>query len=224
MVTNHKNLEYFGSTKLLTRHQARWSEYLSQFNLVIRFRPGKLGTKPDALTRRWDVYLKEGGSGYANVNPQNCKPIFTQEQLSSSLRASYLAPIACRAAAALDLEKLYSDIKDALPNDPVAKKHTPTSSDPRWALSDDGLLRHDGKVYVPDANDLRLRVLQYKHDHILSGHLGQNKTLELVRRDFSWPNLRAYVLDFVKSCTTCKRNKSQRHKPYGFLKQLPIPV
>ena len=51
VVTDHKNLEYFSTTKVLTRRQARWSEYLSQFNLIIRFRPGHLGTKPDALTR-----------------------------------------------------------------------------------------------------------------------------------------------------------------------------
>ena len=50
-VMYHKNLEYFAMTKLLTRCQAQWSEYLSQFNMVIRFHPGKLGMKPDALTR-----------------------------------------------------------------------------------------------------------------------------------------------------------------------------
>jgi RNase H-like domain found in reverse transcriptase len=51
VVTNHKNLEYFATTKLLTQRQAHWSEFLLQFNLIIRFRPRKLGTKPDALTR-----------------------------------------------------------------------------------------------------------------------------------------------------------------------------
>jgi len=51
IVTDHKNLEYFFTTKVLTWRQAQWSEYLSQFNLVIRFHPGHLGTKPDALTR-----------------------------------------------------------------------------------------------------------------------------------------------------------------------------
>jgi len=51
VVTDHKNLEYFSTTKILIRRQARWSEYLSQFNLVIHFCPGRLGTKPDALTR-----------------------------------------------------------------------------------------------------------------------------------------------------------------------------
>lgn len=50
VVTDHKNLEYFTTTKILTRRQARWSEYLCAFNLAIRFRPGKLGVKPDAGT------------------------------------------------------------------------------------------------------------------------------------------------------------------------------
>ena len=85
IVIDHKNLEYFSTTKVLTRRQAQWSEYLSQFNLVIRFRPGQLGTKPDALTRRWDVYPKRGNTGYATVNPHNFKPIFTQEQLAASV-------------------------------------------------------------------------------------------------------------------------------------------
>src|SRR6266481_2586781 len=51
VVTDHRNLQYFSMTKILTCCQARWSEYLFGFNLVIRFHPGKLGTKPDALTR-----------------------------------------------------------------------------------------------------------------------------------------------------------------------------
>jgi len=71
IVTNHKNLEYFSTSKVLTQQQARWSEYLSSFNLIIRFLPGKLGTKPDALTRHWDIYPKEGDRGFTRVNPQN---------------------------------------------------------------------------------------------------------------------------------------------------------
>ena len=53
VVTDHKNLEYFATTKRLTRRQARWSDYLSQFNLIIQFWPGRLGRKPDGLTRCW---------------------------------------------------------------------------------------------------------------------------------------------------------------------------
>ena len=52
VLSDHKNLEYFTTTKLLNRRQARWSEFLSRFNFKIKYRPGKAGGKPDALTRR----------------------------------------------------------------------------------------------------------------------------------------------------------------------------
>jgi RNase H-like domain found in reverse transcriptase len=35
--TDHKNLEYFMTTKELTRRQARWAEKLSEFNFKILY-------------------------------------------------------------------------------------------------------------------------------------------------------------------------------------------
>lgn len=52
VLSDHKNLEYFMTTKALNRRQARWAEFLSEFNFKITYRPGKLGAKPDSLTRR----------------------------------------------------------------------------------------------------------------------------------------------------------------------------
>ena len=42
VITDHKNLEYISTTKVLTWRQARWLEFLSQFNLVICFCPKNL--------------------------------------------------------------------------------------------------------------------------------------------------------------------------------------
>src|ERR1700742_1411259 len=85
VVTDHKNLEYFATTKVLTRRQVRWSEYLHQFNMVICFRPGKLGEKPDALTRRWDIYPKEGDS--VTVMPNTSKVLRNIAALFRTSRA-----------------------------------------------------------------------------------------------------------------------------------------
>src|SRR4051812_5808153 len=124
----------------------------------------------------------------------------------------------------MDIEKLHSDILSALPNDPVYNDHINSKeTKPRWTVDPNGFLLHDGRIYVPNTSDLRLRVLQYKHDHILAGHPGQNKTLSLVRREYTWPDLREFIKHYCKSCTTCMRGKPQRHRPYGLLKQLPIP-
>lgn len=52
ILTDHKNLEHFMTTKQLNRRQARWAEFLSEFNFRITYRPGVQGTKPDSLTSR----------------------------------------------------------------------------------------------------------------------------------------------------------------------------
>ena len=140
VITDHKNLEYFATTKLLTQRQAQWSEYLSQFNMIIRFRAGKLGTKWDALTRRWDIYLKEGGSDYGTINPQNLRPIFTTQQLSESLRATSLLIPTLRASVLIDSEQLHTDILAHLSSNPVAQKRIGITSDLRWTQFDDGFL------------------------------------------------------------------------------------
>ena len=186
VITDHKNLKHFLTTKVLTQRHARWSEFLSQFNLMIHFHPGKLGTKPDMLTRQWDIYPKEGERSYAAVNPHNFRPVFTNEQLASSLQATVLYALVLQATTIIDLETLYSDIRSALHSDPAISKQlsNPTL---RWTIDTSGLLRLDNCIYIPDSRSLRLRVLQYKHDHPISGHFGHNHTLDLIRQEFVWP-------------------------------------
>ena len=52
VLSDHKNLEHFMSSKQLNQQQTRWAEYLSRFNFKIHYQPGKLDGKPDTLTKR----------------------------------------------------------------------------------------------------------------------------------------------------------------------------
>src|SRR5258705_10258123 len=54
VLTDHKNLEYFMAAQKLNRRQARWSTYLSRFDLNLSYPPGKSSAKPDLLSRRVD--------------------------------------------------------------------------------------------------------------------------------------------------------------------------
>jgi len=51
IVSDHKALEYFMTTKALTGRQARWAETLSRFNFMIMYKPGSQN-RADPLTRR----------------------------------------------------------------------------------------------------------------------------------------------------------------------------
>jgi hypothetical protein len=50
--SDHKNLQYFASTKELNRRQVRWSQFLEDFNYQIVHRPGSEQVVPDALSRK----------------------------------------------------------------------------------------------------------------------------------------------------------------------------
>ena len=52
LITDHKNLEYFMTTKALNQRQVRWSKFLSQFNFQIVYHPGSQAVRPDALSRK----------------------------------------------------------------------------------------------------------------------------------------------------------------------------
>src|ERR1700731_1176988 len=119
--------------------------------------------------------------------------MFTSRQLISSLRASSLYEPALRASFMIDDDQLRKDIRSGISLDPVIALiledlHS-NSTDPKWSMDDDRLLREHRRIYVPDVNDLRLCVLRARHDHPLAGHFGQTKTTALVFRDYTWPKL-----------------------------------
>ena len=49
-----------------------------------------------------------------------------------------------------------------------------------FALDEEGLLLHNGLIYIPTVNTLKLEILKDCHDAKTASHLGQEKTLELV--------------------------------------------
>ena len=50
ILTDHKALKYFMTTKKLNARQARWAEFLSQFYFCIQYQPGKQNTLADILS------------------------------------------------------------------------------------------------------------------------------------------------------------------------------
>ena len=78
-----------------------------------------------------------------------------QEQLASSLHATFLSVPALHAMIIMDIEKLCSDIHSSLCSDLIAsaKLDSPSS---RWSVNSKGFLLLDNKIYIPDTSDLRL--------------------------------------------------------------------
>jgi hypothetical protein len=77
-----------------------------------------------------------------------------------------------------------------------------------WSESD-GLLMFHSKIYVPNDRDLRRRIVEQHHDTCIAGHAGRFKTLELVSRNYWWPQMSRYISTYMKHCDLCNRTKVQ---------------
>jgi len=53
--------------------------------------------------------------------------------------------------------------------------------------------------------------------------MGQDKTIELIRRNFRGPKMNERIIDFVESCPNCQQNKAFCHQPYGLSSLLELP-
>ena len=237
--TDHKNLVWFTETKAYNRRQARWAEKLAAFDFIIIYRPGPLGGKPDALSRRPDYRTASGRD--TPEKPNEFKFLKPDQLLNFPEHTERIATIAQLALSAVTVQQLDADdefahkIKTALPRDPNIGPYITNLQDPTLPREDDvqlylepysmrdGLVLRNGLVYIPNDDELKLQVLHSCHDSPVSGHLGQDKTLELASRNYFWPRMRQYINQYIKSCDTCARNKSPRHKPHGTLHPLPIP-
>ena len=213
VLTDHKNLLYFSTTRTLNRRQARWSTFLADYDFEIVFRPGAQNMKADALSRRSDFELCPRDDAYAQQSQCLLKP--DQFQLFATCM--------------LHDDSLLAEIAKALPTDKFANAIHEGLLDPSKSKEDlacfrfeGGLLYRNQLLYVPEG-ECRTKVLQKCHDDPLAGHFGVAKTLELISRGYWWPQPWKFVKEFIKTCDTCARSKVVHHRPYGLLQPLPIP-
>lgn len=86
-----------------------------------------------------------------------------------------------------------------------------------WALRD-GLILRDNRVYVSASSPTLPALLAHAH----TGHEGVKHTLHRFRADFFTPHAKQVVQEFVRTCATYQRNKTEHLHPVGLLQSLPV--
>jgi len=82
----------------------------------------------------------------------------------------------------------------------------------------DGFLFKGNKLCVP-ASSLRLKIIRELHSE---GHLGRDKTLQLVMNTYFWPSMRKEITKFVEGCRVCQISKGVASNA-GLYMPLPVP-
>ncbi|EUC55562.1 Transposon Tf2-1 polyprotein [Rhizoctonia solani AG-3 Rhs1AP] len=151
ILTDHKNLEYWGTKRDLSRRQMRWMGFLADYNYRIVYRPGVQNKKADILSRREEhreATAKEGGETPVLIRPELfISAIQTDSSLNDLIRDALYDD--------KSIHKILKSIEEGIPVK-------------GWHL-DNGLLYYHDRVYVPDEMEIRKAVIESRHDNPLLG-------------------------------------------------------
>ncbi|CAA7031690.1 unnamed protein product [Microthlaspi erraticum] len=86
-------------------------------------------------------------------------------------------------------------------------------------LLQDGFIFRDTKFCIPSCS-WRLKIIQELHGE---GHMGRDRTLQLVTESYFWPSVRRDVARFVERCVVCQLSKGTANNG-GLYMPLPVPT
>ena len=223
--SDHKNVEYFNSPKVLNRRQHRWAEFLQPFRFKVVYREGRLTEKADTLSRRRD-YCPEGGDEPMEVpqmffGPGQYELVPAERVLIPSARIAKITSL--RLSTPLVELLLAAVAEDPLYQEMVKAFQDGSKNVGKSITMEDDLLFVKGRWYVPSNKELKNKILKAEHDSRVAGHFSQFNTLEWIKANFYWPKMDQEVEEYVHSCDSCQRNTATRHKKYGLLDPLDIP-
>jgi hypothetical protein len=164
--TDHFSLKYLLDQRLSTVPQHQWISKLFGFDFTVEYRPGRLNTEADALSRR-DADHAQDAAAELDAMCVRSSPTFAF--IDAVHQATARAP----------------DAQEMLQRLGAGELQAP------WRF-DDGLLLHGSRVFLSDHDDLRHQALQLAHS---AGHEGVQKTLHRLRSDFYIPGDRTLVKD-----------------------------
>ena len=241
IVTDHMPLTYLPTKGTLGPRQVRWSEFLSRFHLEWVHTAGKHNIA-DVLSRmpshaalvmtRAKTQSQSESQVQVPVTPMptsaaDSHPVPGQTSLeprvqpSEQLEAHASEQPEAQASDEGPAQEIFlEEVKAGYANDSFLAK--PSSR--RQLTESAGLWWYkNSTLYVPESGTLREQCISHVHDHPYSGHVGMQRTSDLLSRLYWWPGCRQAVQGYVKSCEACQRNKPLNVKKAGMLQPMPIP-
>ena len=243
VLSDHKNLKHFMTSRRLNERQVRWLQTLSQFNFKIKFRPGKQAARPDALSRRGQdmpqnlnderlqnreqVLIKDTWIGQTSVHDtDNLNTLCKETKIPEGLYVFFEGKFQDLWNEGIKADDKIQILYDSLSN---SERSLPAKlNDIKISLSEckfdsKNVLRFRNRIYIPNYEPLKTALIQQTHDSHITGHPGRDSTLSILSRNFFWPGISKAVRQFCRNCDVCGRSHVWRETRKGLLHPLPIP-
>ncbi|KAF8084310.1 hypothetical protein N665_0725s0007 [Sinapis alba] len=216
--TDHQSLKYLFTQPDLNLRQRRWMEFVADYDLNIRYHPGKTNVVADALSRRKMDADLDKDVDMLNEELKQVKLVVLEGQTSEPLgvqavnQANLIQKIREEQLKDEKLHKIAEELRGQV---------EPNSAG--YYLANDGTLLINGRITVPKGQGMRDEILRVANHSLLSIHPGSSKMYQDVRRYYHWPGMKRSVAQWVAQCATCQQVKVEHQVPGGLLQSLPVP-
>lgn len=195
VLTDNNGVTYLKTKKNLSQREARWIDFLADFDFSIHHVRGPENIA-DPLSRRPDMELR---AEFSLQLDQRCL-----DDISSSYAADKAMQVV--------IKRLSRPQPDAF-----HERYVWDDQQQLLFLRDDASLR----LCVPQC-PARLQFLREYHDCVSAAHPGRDRTYSRLSRYLYWPGMSKDVKRYVASCEMCQRAKSGKFRN-GLLQPLPVP-
>jgi hypothetical protein len=244
VLTDHEALKYWATKRVLNSRQARWADFLAEFDITYQYRPGSENVVADVLSRKAQHHptmkarVREARTRFL-VDPKDLG--FTVASISDAWTRtrSLVNPghLGFAIAGINDGPATPATNTTAETTPPAREDQTP---DPTTLTGTDLIDRiiaenraqdlgtHGGRLIVPEKTQdqstfLRTALIRAAHEPAIFAHAGQNKLIKRLKREYYWPDMEKDIRRYSRNCRPCRRNKKTRDKTPGLLHPLPVP-
>ncbi|KAH0658050.1 hypothetical protein KY289_026798 [Solanum tuberosum] len=218
--TDHKSLMYIFTQKELNLRQRRWLEFLKDYDMSVHYHPGKANVVADGLTR-----LSMGS--VAHVEEER-KELARDVHRLSRVAVRLMSIADCGVTVQNGAESsLVVEVKEKQDSDPILLELKGAVRNQRvevFSQGGDGVLRYQGRLYVPDLGELRQHILAEAYTFRYSIHPGATKMYRDLREVYWWNGMKRDIADFVAKCPNCQQVKVEHQKPGGMTQEIDIPT
>ncbi|MCX6040304.1 MAG: RNase H-like domain-containing protein [Caldilinea sp.] len=201
--TDHRSLEFLQTQPNLSAKQARWVEFLADYDLEIEYLEGKANVVADMLSRLQSAPVASTGGALL---------VITHVSINSDIGSNATDLVRSSYATDRSAQAILAELEEGQCT--------------AFELEEGLIYRTKAghrQLYIP-VPAMQQSLLSEHHDTAAAGHLGRDKTFEAVTRRYWWPTVYRDVDEYVRTCPACQLAKQRYGKVAGKLQPLPIPL
>lgn len=92
-----------------------------------------------------------------------------------------------------------------------------------FTIADDKILYYQGRLCVPDFEELKREILEEAHSSPYSVHPGSTKMYNDLKAVFWWEGMKRDIAEYVNKCLVYQQVKAEHQRSSGLLEPLEIP-